>query len=118
LLTALLPIATRLLQAYLMFGDEQYLDMFMDLYMSVMKYLQVHDVVGPAGASFLVDVHMDNGRLVRPWVSSLGAFWPAMQVLAGETRRLGGWVWVGVGGRLWVEGWVGAGGWGGRGAGS
>jgi hypothetical protein len=86
------PIATRLLQAYLMFGDEQYLDMFIDLYMSVMKYLQVHDVVGPAGASFLVDVHMDNGRLVRPWVSSLGAFWPAMQVLAGETRRLGGWV--------------------------
>lgn len=27
---------------------------------------------------------MDSGRLLKPWVSSLGAFWPAMQVLAGE----------------------------------
>jgi hypothetical protein len=29
-----------------MFGDEQYLDMFIDLYMSVMKYLQVSPGAG------------------------------------------------------------------------
>ena len=36
------------------------------------------------GSAFLLDVHMDSGRLLKPWVSSLGAFWPAMQVLAGK----------------------------------
>lgn len=38
------------------------------------------------GYSFLVDVHMDSGRLIRPWVSSLGAFWPGMQVRGGACR--------------------------------
>jgi hypothetical protein len=39
---------------------------------------------GKFGSAFLLDVHMDSGRLLKPWVSSLGAFWPAMQALAGE----------------------------------
>jgi hypothetical protein len=38
---------------------------------------------GQFGSAFLLDVHMDSGRLLKPWVSSLGAFWPAMQALAG-----------------------------------
>jgi hypothetical protein len=46
--------------------------------------LQVPDQQGAAASAFLLDVHMDSGRLLKPWVSSLGAFWPAMQVLAGE----------------------------------
>jgi hypothetical protein len=37
-----------------------------------------------SGYSFLADVHMDSGRLARGFVSSLGAFWPAMQALVGE----------------------------------
>lgn len=41
------------------------------------------DVGSRFGSAFLLDVHMDSGRLLKPWVSSLGAFWPAMQVLAG-----------------------------------
>ena len=47
------------------------------------------------GYSWMVDVHMDNGRLSRPFVSSLGAFWPGMQALAGGVW--GGW---GVGRRV------------------
>ena len=34
-----------------------------------------------------VDVHMDSGRLTKPFVSSLGAFWPGMQALAGQVRE-------------------------------
>lgn len=38
--------------------------------------------------AFLLDVGMDDGRLARTWVSSLGAFWPGMQALAGESGGL------------------------------
>ncbi len=44
------------------------------------------------GYSFLADVHMDSGRMSRPFVSSLGAFWPGMQALAGELTRLAAFV--------------------------
>lgn len=51
-------------------------------------HLQLPGVIpnrpGTFGSAFLMDVHMDSGRLLKPWVSSLGAFWPAMQVLAGK----------------------------------
>lgn len=40
-------------------------------------------VGGRKRASFLVDINMHSGRMARVWVSSLGAFWPAMQALAG-----------------------------------
>ncbi len=35
------------------------------------------------GYAFLTDVNMDSGRVSRPFVSSLGAFWPGMQALIG-----------------------------------
>ena len=47
-----------LLKAYLIFGDEQYLDMFLDLYSSTMRWLQSALFKGYA---FLVDVNMDSG---------------------------------------------------------
>lgn len=75
-------LARYLLKAYLMFGDEQYLDWFAELYGSTMKYTQLP--ISFRGYSFLVDVQMDTGRLARHFVSSLGAFWPAMQALIGE----------------------------------
>jgi hypothetical protein len=52
-----------------------------------MLMLQVPGQLGASSSAFLLDVHMDSGRLLKPWVSSLGAFWPAMQVLAGEGTR-------------------------------
>ncbi len=61
-----------------MFGEEEYLDMFLDVYTSTMQYLQLP--INIRSFSFLVDVNMDSGRLTHPFVSSLGAFWPGMQV--------------------------------------
>ncbi|GLI62009.1 hypothetical protein VaNZ11_004584 [Volvox africanus] len=73
-----------LLKAYLMFGKAEYLNMFADLYASTMRWMQIPGTF--KGYSFIVDVHMDNGRLAKPFVSSLGAFWPGMQALAGQER--------------------------------
>ncbi|WIA37908.1 hypothetical protein OEZ86_001285 [Tetradesmus obliquus] len=73
-----------LLKAYLMFGEPEYLSMFSELYVATMRHMQVPGQLGASSSAFLLDVHMDSGRLLKPWVSSLGAFWPAMQVLAGQ----------------------------------
>jgi len=78
-------------QAYLMFGDRSYLDMFVTLYTSAMAHMRLPGLVGgPRQASFLVDINMHSGRMAKVWVSSLGAFWPAMQVLAGVIGGAGG----------------------------
>ncbi|GAX82662.1 hypothetical protein CEUSTIGMA_g10088.t1 [Chlamydomonas eustigma] len=74
-----------LLKAYLMFGDEEYLEMFLEVYTSTMQYLQLP--INVRSYSFLVDVNMDSGRLSHPFVSSLGAFWPGMQALAGQEQE-------------------------------
>ncbi len=50
-------------QAYLMFGDEEYLEMFLDIYASTMRYLQLP--INIRNCSFLVDVHMDSGEARR-----------------------------------------------------
>jgi hypothetical protein len=60
----------------------------------LLMLLQVPGQLGASSSAFLLDVHMDSGRLLKPWVSSLGAFWPAMQVLAGEAAADGA-VWEG-----------------------
>ena len=46
-----------------MFGDEEYLDMFIEVYASTMRYLQLP--INIRNHSFLVDVHMDSGEWVR-----------------------------------------------------
>ncbi|KAK9830164.1 hypothetical protein WJX72_010087 [[Myrmecia] bisecta] len=71
-----------LLKAYLVFGDEAYLDMFTDVYTSAMAFMRLPGAWAAHG--WLADVHMDTGRLARPWMSSLSAFWPGMQALAGQ----------------------------------
>ncbi len=68
-------------QAYLLFGDTQLLDAFADVYSAAMHFMQPPPSYASAG--WLVDVHMDSGKLARSWVSSLSAFWPGLQALAG-----------------------------------
>ncbi|KAF5837668.1 glycoside hydrolase [Dunaliella salina] len=70
-----------LLKSYLMFGNLEHLQMFTELYGSVMQQLQPPSYL--PGSAFLVSAHMDSGRLSRTFVSSLAAFWPAMQALVG-----------------------------------
>lgn len=65
-----------------MFGDESYLDMFGEAYSAAMGHMQLAGSFQRYG--WLVDVHMDTGTLARPWISSLSAFWPGLQALAGR----------------------------------
>ncbi|KAL3161638.1 hypothetical protein ABBQ32_010493 [Trebouxia sp. C0010 RCD-2024] len=90
-----------LLKAYLLFGDEDYLIMFAKLYTSAMHGLTLRLAAGaPAGTAtpppWLAHADMQTGKLAHPWISSLSAFWPALQALAGQVedaqRLLGAWV--------------------------
>ncbi|XP_057423846.1 alpha-mannosidase I MNS4 isoform X1 [Lotus japonicus] len=65
-----------LLKAYLLFGDEEYLYMFQEAYAAAMHYLY-HD-------PWYVEVNMDSAAIVWPLFNSLQAFWPGLQVLAGD----------------------------------
>eukprot|EP00884_Botryococcus_braunii_P011977 jgi/Botrbrau1/20780/Bobra.0156s0011.2 len=56
--------------------------MFVEVYGAAMRHMRLGGAWASTG--FLADVTIDAARLARPWVSSLGAFWPGMQVLAGQ----------------------------------
>lgn len=71
-----------LLKSYLAFGDEEYLHMFAESYASAQAFMALP--VSYTGVNWLVDVHMTSGRLLHAYVSSLSAFWPGLQVLAGQ----------------------------------
>lgn len=36
-----------------------------------------------SGYQWIADVHMTTGNVIHPWISSLSAFWPGLQALAG-----------------------------------
>lgn len=65
-----------LLKAYLLFGDEEYLYVFEEAYKAAMHYLH-HD-------PWYIEVNMNSGATVWPLFNSLQAFWPGLQVLAGD----------------------------------
>ncbi|KDP40271.1 hypothetical protein JCGZ_02269 [Jatropha curcas] len=65
-----------LLKAYLLFGDEEYLFIFQEAYAAAMHYL--------FNDPWYVEVNMDSAAIVWPLFNSLQAFWPGLQVLAGD----------------------------------
>ncbi|XP_059650731.1 alpha-mannosidase I MNS4 [Cornus florida] len=65
-----------LLKAYLLFGDEEYLFIFQEAYGAAMHYL--------FNDPWYVEVNMNSAALVWPLFNSLQAFWPGLQVLAGD----------------------------------
>ena len=67
-----------LLKMYFVFGDEGYLEMFVNQYTSVQRHMVVDSTWH--GFSWLLDVHMTKLSAIKGWVSSLSAFWPALQV--------------------------------------
>ncbi len=76
------------MQAYLVFGEVEYLDMFTKVYTSAMhglrlKLLSSAQSDSPPPPPWLADADMDTGKLAQPWISSLSAFWPGLQALAG-----------------------------------
>ncbi|KAK6914023.1 Glycoside hydrolase family 47 [Dillenia turbinata] len=65
-----------LLKAYLLFGDEEYLFIFQEAYSAAMHYL--------FNDPWYVEVNMNSAAIVWPLFNSLQAFWPGLQVLAGD----------------------------------
>ncbi|KZV54946.1 hypothetical protein F511_33862 [Dorcoceras hygrometricum] len=65
-----------LLKAYLLFGNEEYLFIFQEAYRAAMHYLY--------NDPWYVEVNMNSAALVWPLFNSLQAFWPGLQVLAGD----------------------------------
>ena len=68
-----------MLKAYILFGDVSYLDMFNEAYRAVMEHSK--------RGHWYRFVNMNSGRLSRQWVDALAAFWPGMQVLAGDVEE-------------------------------
>ncbi|KAI8089996.1 glycosyl hydrolase family 47-domain-containing protein [Halteromyces radiatus] len=67
-----------LLKAYILFGEEDYLDMFETSYEAIMQH-----IVDRSGYLYR-NVHMDSGMLMATWIDSLSAFMPGVQVLYGD----------------------------------
>nr|XP_045621161.1 ER degradation-enhancing alpha-mannosidase-like protein 3 [Procambarus clarkii] len=68
-----------LLKAYVLLGDEDYLERFNKHYSAVMKYISQ----GP----MLLDVHMHRPHTTsRNFMDALLAFWPGLQVLKGDIK--------------------------------
>ncbi len=85
--------ATGCVQAYLVFGEVEYLDMFSKVYISAMHGLRLKLLASappdsPPPPPWLADADMDTGKLAQPWISSLSAFWPGLQALAGYSILL------------------------------
>jgi len=67
------------LKAYILLGDERYLERFNRHYTAVMKYISQ----GP----LLLDVHMHRPHTnSRNFMDALLAFWPGLQVLKGDLK--------------------------------
>lgn len=65
-----------LIKAYVMFGDEEYYDIFTDAYVAVMKHYHED--------GWYHEAHMDTAAGTHFQATSLQAFWPGMQVLVGD----------------------------------
>ncbi|KAK6305195.1 hypothetical protein J4Q44_G00239750 [Coregonus suidteri] len=68
-----------LMKAYVLLGDNVYLERFNTHYSAIMKYI--------SQPPLLLNVHMHNPTVsVRSWMDSLLAFFPGLQVLRGDLK--------------------------------
>ena len=66
-----------LLKGYVLFGDREYWHKFMEHYRGIERYVR--------RGEHMVQVSMENpDRPIRTYSDSLSAFWPGLQVLAGD----------------------------------
>ncbi|KAJ3393795.1 ER degradation-enhancing alpha-mannosidase-like protein 1 [Lobulomyces angularis] len=66
------------LKGYILFDDLEYFDMFSKSYSSVNTWVRDPNLY------LFKNVDMETGDLLTYWVDSLSAFWPGLQVLAGD----------------------------------
>ena len=76
-----------LLKSFLLTGDEKSLISFVSIYAAIMRHLTPPKPPSPGHhrPSWRVDgADMNTGARASPWISSLGAFFPGLQALAGQ----------------------------------
>ncbi|KZS97985.1 hypothetical protein SISNIDRAFT_405596 [Sistotremastrum niveocremeum HHB9708] len=66
------------LKWYIMSGDAEFLDVFQEAYASVMRYVRSND------GFWYRSVWINSGDIAYATTDSLSAFWPGLQVLAGD----------------------------------
>ncbi|KAK9826719.1 hypothetical protein WJX81_001107 [Elliptochloris bilobata] len=69
-----------LLKAYILFGDEDYWGMFAEAYEAALRAYRF------AGGAWYHDSDIFSGRPTHYQFNSLQAFWPGLQVLAGDVK--------------------------------
>jgi hypothetical protein len=63
-----------LAKAYVLFGDDEYLNVFNEAYVALLRYIR------DESGYFYRNVNMFDGGLMAYWVDSLSAFLPGLQV--------------------------------------
>ena len=71
-----------LLKAHVMFGDDEYLDIFRDAYAAAMRYYHED--------GWYHEAHLMTGATTHAQATALQAFWPGMQVMAGDVEAAAG----------------------------
>ncbi|XP_018418050.1 PREDICTED: ER degradation-enhancing alpha-mannosidase-like protein 1 [Nanorana parkeri] len=76
-----------LLKSYILFGEEEDLNMFNEAYKSIQSHLRRGREAcneGEGDPPLYVNVNMFNGQIMNTWIDSLQAFFPGLQVLKGD----------------------------------
>lgn len=68
-----------LIKAYILFGDDYFFSFFADIYTRAMSATLIED--------WYIQANIQSSQVAAAWTDSLGAFWPGMQVLAGDLRH-------------------------------
>ena len=66
-----------LFKAYILFGGEEYLRVFDESYDAILEWIMDNQ------GFVYKNVNMHTGQLFTPWIDSLAAFFPGLQVLYG-----------------------------------
>lgn len=69
-----------LLKSFLLHGKQRHLEEFAQVYAAFLRHMRF-----PEHGRWLYDVEIDKASSPKAYISSLGAFWPGMQALLGDT---------------------------------
>ncbi|CAG8499935.1 8066_t:CDS:10 [Paraglomus occultum] len=70
-----------LLKAYALFGEEEYYEVFLQAYTAIKKYIR------DSSGYLYQNINMHNRAIMSSWVDSLAAYFPGLQVLAGDVEN-------------------------------
>ncbi|EFA84328.1 glycoside hydrolase family 47 protein [Heterostelium album PN500] len=68
-----------MLKAAIYFDDEEYMQMFLDSYKAILKYIRKDP--------WYIEVHMSKAIIIWPIYNSLQSFWPGLQTMVGELEE-------------------------------